>query len=48
MVLKIRCRYWSHYPGRSTGIWQMESALESWGVDHFDLLYVHNLVAWAS
>ncbi len=33
-------------PGRSTGIWQMESALKLWGLDHFDLLYVHNLLDW--
>jgi diketogulonate reductase-like aldo/keto reductase len=33
-------------PGRSAGIWQMEGALELWGVDAFDLLHVHNLVDW--
>ncbi|MDX1460393.1 MAG: aldo/keto reductase [Xanthomonadales bacterium] len=33
-------------PGRSTGIWQMERALELWGLDAFDLLYVHNLLDW--
>lgn len=33
-------------PGRSTGIWQMESALKLWGLDSFDLLYVHNLLDW--
>ncbi|NND43692.1 MAG: aldo/keto reductase [Xanthomonadales bacterium] len=33
-------------PGRGPGAWQMESALELWGVDHFDLLYVHNLLDW--
>lgn len=33
-------------PGRRPGIWQMERSLEQWGVDHFDLLYVHNLVDW--
>jgi len=33
-------------PGRVTGTWQMETALDYWGVDHFDLLYVHNLLDW--
>jgi len=33
-------------PGRSAGIWQMEGALELWGLESFDLLYVHNLVDW--
>ena len=33
-------------PGRTPGIWQMESALELWGLESFDLLYVHNLVDW--
>ncbi len=33
-------------PGRRPGIWQMEGALELWGLDSFDLIYVHNLVDW--
>ncbi|NNE05669.1 MAG: aldo/keto reductase [Xanthomonadales bacterium] len=33
-------------PGRGTGIWQMESALKLWGLESFDLLYVHNLLDW--
>jgi diketogulonate reductase-like aldo/keto reductase len=33
-------------PGRRTGIWQMESALDLWGLDAFDLIHVHNLVDW--
>jgi diketogulonate reductase-like aldo/keto reductase len=33
-------------PGRSPGIWQMEGALDLWGLESFDLLYVHNLLDW--
>ncbi len=33
-------------PGRRPGIWQMEGALKLWGLDTFDLIYVHNLVDW--
>ena len=33
-------------PGRSTGIWQMEGALDLWGLKSFDLVYVHNLLDW--
>jgi aryl-alcohol dehydrogenase-like predicted oxidoreductase len=33
-------------PGRRAGTWQMEGALELWGLDSFDLLYVHNLLDW--
>jgi diketogulonate reductase-like aldo/keto reductase len=32
--------------GREDGISQMEEALRLWGLDHFDLLQVHNLVDW--
>lgn len=32
--------------GRDAGIRQMEEALQLWGVEHFDLLQVHNLVDW--
>jgi diketogulonate reductase-like aldo/keto reductase len=35
-------------PGRRPGIWQMESALELWGLDSFDLIYVHNLLDWGT
>lgn len=35
-------------PGAATGRLQMENALRTWGVDHFDLLHVHNLVDWRS
>jgi diketogulonate reductase-like aldo/keto reductase len=33
-------------PGRRAGIWQMESALELWGLKSFALIYVHNLLDW--
>ncbi len=33
-------------PGRRTGIWQMEGALDHWGLKAFDLIHVHNLVDW--
>lgn len=35
-------------PGRRTGIWQMNSALRLWGLEHFDLIHVHNLLDWAT
>jgi len=33
-------------PGRTPGVWQMEGALEHWGLEHFDLIHVHNLLDW--
>ena len=35
-------------PGAAVGRFQMNNALESWGLDTFDLLHVHNMVDWAS
>jgi len=33
-------------PGRRPGIWQMNGALDLWGLDTFDLIHIHNLVDW--
>jgi diketogulonate reductase-like aldo/keto reductase len=33
-------------PGADRGQFQVESALELWGVESFDLVHVHNLVDW--
>jgi diketogulonate reductase-like aldo/keto reductase len=33
-------------PGQRAGTWQMESALDLWGVEVLDLIHVHNLVSW--
>jgi len=33
-------------PGASLGESQMEQALELWGLQQFDLLYVHNMLDW--
>lgn len=33
-------------PGRWLGIKQMEASLRLWGIDHFDLMQVHNLLDW--
>ena len=35
-------------PGAGRGQYQMESALELWGLEQLDLVHVHNLVDWQS
>lgn len=33
-------------PGAAPGRLQMESALDSWGLERFDLMHVHNMLDW--
>lgn len=32
--------------GKQSGIRQMENSLQKWGIDHFDLMQIHNLRDW--
>lgn len=35
-------------PGRQLGIEQMNQSIKLWGLEHMDLMYVHNLMDWES